>query len=107
MNKCILIIIGLLAISLCGGGAIAQSYSFKPKSGFIPDERTAVSVALAVLEPIYGREKISAEQPFSAKLKDGIWTVTGSFPKGSRFGGVAEIRISRKSGCILSVAHGQ
>jgi len=107
MRRNITTAVAVLSAFLCGTLVLAQTRSFTPKNGFVPDEKTAVSVGLAVLEPIYGKDEISAEQPFSAKLKNGIWAVTGTFPRGQRFGGVAEVRISKKDGCILSVTHGQ
>jgi hypothetical protein len=80
--------------------------SFRPKDGFVPDEKTAVRVAEAVLSPIYGEEKILSERPFSAKLKGDVWTVTGSLPEGMA-GGVAEVKISKRTGEILGVTHGK
>ncbi len=106
MTKYICVAITALAVALCGAAGLAQSRTFRPKNGFIPDGRTAVRVGEAVLEAIYGEKQIASERPFSAKLKDGTWIVTGSFPKSQRFGGVAEIRISKKEGCIVSVHHG-
>ena len=55
--------------------------------------------------PIYGEAKIKSEQPFSAKLRNGVWIVTGAIPPGVE-GGVAEIRISKSNGTILTVTHG-
>ena len=70
-----------------------------PKNGFVPDKATALKIAIAVWLPIYGNV-IYKEQPFNAVLKDEVWTVTGSLPKGS-IGGVALIRIQKKDGKIL------
>jgi len=86
----------------------AQGY--KPKSGYVPDSQTAVKVAEAVLLPIYGKEKIESERPFTAKLKDGVWTVTGMLhcPNGNTCdGGVAEVRISKDDARILYMLHGK
>jgi len=107
MNKYVLVAASALLLALSGNLAFGQSGSFKPKNGFIPDEKTAVRVGEAVLETIYGEKQIASERPFSAKLKNGVWTVTGTFPKGQRFGGVAEIKISKSKGCVISVTHGQ
>ena len=76
-----------------------------PKNGFVPDKATALKIAIAIWLPIYGNE-IYKEQPFNAVLKDEVWTVTGSLPKGS-IGGVALIRIQKKDGKILRVIHGK
>ena len=77
---------------------------FVPKNGFVPDERTAVAIAEAVLIPIYGREQILSEEPFTAKLKDGIWTVQGSLPKGWD-GGTAIVKLAKRDARIIYVTH--
>ncbi len=96
----------LLFISFCGTWVVAQPRSFRPKNGFIPDEITAIRVAEAILSAIYGEEQIMSQRPFSAKLKAGIWIVTGNLPEG-RLGGVAEIKISKKTGEVIAVTHGK
>ncbi len=80
--------------------------SVKPKTGYVPDEQTAISIAVAVWTPIYGKEQIEGEKPYRATLKNGVWTVTGSLPAGYD-GGTAEADISQDSGCILRVIHYQ
>jgi hypothetical protein len=78
----------------------------KPKEGYVPDERTAIRIAEAILVPIYGAEQIKSELPLSAKLRDDVWVVTGNLPAGAD-GGVAEVRISKRTGEILGVTHGK
>ncbi|HUQ30996.1 MAG TPA: YbbC/YhhH family protein [Pyrinomonadaceae bacterium] len=80
--------------------------TFMPPKGFVPDEQTAISIAVAVWSPIYGREQIESEKPFKASLKDGVWTVTGTLPEGYN-GGTAIADISQETGCILRVIHEQ
>jgi hypothetical protein len=86
----------------------AQEHNYLPKEGYVPDERTAIAIAEAVLLPIYGEKQISKERPFHAKLnsKQQVWTVEGSIRIGS-VGGVATIRIQRQDARILSVTHGK
>ncbi|MBZ5663186.1 MAG: YbbC/YhhH family protein [Acidobacteriia bacterium] len=98
----------LLASELVGQG-------YKPTSGYVPDSRTAVRIAEAVLIPVYGERQIEAERPFTASLKNGIWTVTGTLrcPDGkggtttSCDGGVAEVRISKNDAQIIYMLHGK
>jgi hypothetical protein len=101
-----LLVLFFLLIALCGGFTKMSAQSFRPKDGFVPNEKAAVRIAEAVLSPIYGDEKIVSERPFSAKLKGDVWTVTGSLP-GGMAGGVAEVRISKRTGEILDVTHGK
>lgn len=76
----------------------------KPKEGFVPNEATAISIASAVLGPIYGLDEIDKQKPFSAELKSGVWVVQGSMESRT---GVAEVSISKRTGTILRVVHGK
>ena len=78
--------------------------SYKLKNGYVPDEQTAISIAVAVWVPIYGKEQIESEKPYKATLKNGVWTVIGTLPEGYN-GGTAVAEISQDSGCILRVIH--
>jgi hypothetical protein len=78
--------------------------SFHPKAGFVPDSTTAIAVAEAVLTPIYGRDTVQAERPYSAKLEGDVWTVTGFLPQG-HVGGTAIVRISKADAKILFLIH--
>ncbi len=98
---CICLFIVSIAI-----GYTSQKHSYVPPKGFVPDEQTAMRIAEAIWSPIYGEEKIQREKPFVATLRDGVWTVEGSLPKGWA-GGVALAEISKKDGRILRVSHGK
>jgi hypothetical protein len=89
---------------------VPQKHSYVPKDGFVPDENTALQIAMAVLVPIYGKETIDKEKPFGAVLENEIWYVGGSMPKPKSEkeivkGGVAIIEISKKDGRIIRVSH--
>ena len=85
------------------------------KEGYVPSSDTAVQIVEAVLIPIYGKKQIESEKPFSAKLKDGVWTVSGTLrcPDGKGgtatrcVGGVAVVEISKADARILSMIHYQ
>ena len=84
-----------------------------PKEGYVPSSDTAVQIAEAVLIPVYGKKQIESERPFTAKLKDGVWTVSGTLhcPDGKGgtttgcVGGVAVVEISKRDARILSMIH--
>jgi NTF2 fold immunity protein of polymorphic toxin system component len=99
----------LLSLSAFGQG-------YKPKSGYVPDAKTAVKIAEAVLIPVYGEKKIESERPFTAALNNEVWTATGTFrcPDGREGaaamgcrGGVASVRIAKDDARILSMEHGR
>lgn len=82
-------------------------HSVKPKNGFVPDAKTAIKIAVAVWEPIYGADKIAGEKPYHARLNtNGVWLVEGSLPA-DLVGGVAEAEITKDDARILRVSHGR
>jgi hypothetical protein len=80
--------------------------SYKPLGGYVPDEKTAVRIAVAVWEPIYGVEAIAEQRPYHARLENGVWIVEGSLPKPMP-GGVAVAEIAQDDGRICRVRHGR
>src|ERR1039458_879897 len=60
--------------------AAETEHNFKPKAGYVPDEKTAIAIAVAVWVPIYGEEQIERESLFNAFLKDGVWHVAEPLP---------------------------
>jgi hypothetical protein len=82
--------------------------SFQPRAGVVPDAKTAIVIAEAVLLPIYGEKTIDGERPLRASLKDGVWTVEGTLPKGLVMaGGTAVVRLSKDDGRVLFITHYQ
>jgi hypothetical protein len=84
----------------------APEHNVRPPQGLVPDAATAITIAVAVWTPLYGKEQIAAQKPYRAALADGQWTVTGSLPNG-RLGGVAMAVIAQADGRILRVSHGR
>lgn len=92
---------------ICLSLVLAQEHEgYKPKNGFVPDEKTAAKIAEAVWIPIYGEEEILRQKPFKVELEKGIWVVKGSLKKGY-VGGGAMAEIAKKDGRIIKVWHGR
>ena len=72
----------------------------------MPNAETAIRIAVAVWEPIYGKEEIQGQRPFRATLRNGVWTVRGSLPPGW-VGGVAEAEIAQSDARVFKVTHGK
>jgi len=87
-------------------GADESEHGYVPAAGFVPDTETAIRIAVAVWEPIYGRSKIEGQKPHHATLKNGVWTVAGSLPKGM-LGGTAVAEIRKSDGKIIRISHGK
>jgi hypothetical protein len=100
------IICSVLAIAGVIALGAQNAPGFRPKDGFVPDQKTAIAVGEALLTPIYGEKQIVSERPFSARLDRDIWIVTGHLPD-VWDGGVAEIRIRKSDATVLSVVHGK
>ena len=83
---------------------IVGEKTYIPAAGYVPDSSTAVAIATAVLAPIYGKAKIDAEKPWHTGLKDGVWTVVGTF-NGKGEGGEAIVQIDKKTAAIVFVGH--
>lgn len=87
-------------------GQQSVRHNVQPTSGYVPDAVTAIRIAVAVWEPIYGKEQIEKEKPYQATLIDGVWVIKGSLPTGMA-GGVAVAEISKQNGTIIRVSHGK
>jgi hypothetical protein len=99
----------LLLSSVYYGATVWREYrntSSAAAISYVPDQAAAIQIAVAVWNPIYGKEKIQKEKPFKAILRDGVWHVSGNLPKG-RMGGVAEAEISKTDGRIIRISHSQ
>lgn len=77
---------------------------YQPKEGLVPDAKTAITIAVAVWEPVYGKANIASEGPYEAVLRGSHWTVSGTLPKGS-LGGVATAAIDKKNGRVIKIYH--
>ncbi|HZS57020.1 MAG TPA: NTF2 fold immunity protein [Bryobacteraceae bacterium] len=112
MRKCLICSILLVTtLQAAGRGAAKAANGYVPLNGFVPTAETAIAVAEAVLQPVYGKEQIESERPFKAVLNGNVWVVTGSVPchnppPGAECpGGAAEIRISKRTGQVLFMTH--
>ena len=77
-----------------------------PAKGIVPDEVTAVKIAEAIFEPIFGLERVNKFLPYHAHLDDGIWTVYGTLGPES-LGGTPQLTIQKKDGKVIRVWHSQ
>ena len=82
-------------------------HNYKPPQGYVPDAATAIKIAVAVWEPIYGQEQISQQKPYKAVLINGVWKVEATLPKQYTAGGVTVAEIAKDDGRILRVSHGK
>ena len=84
------------------------NHNFKPKDGYVPNASTAIKIAVAVWEPIYGAENIFRQKPYVAQLVKGTWIVQGTLPGfGFTVGGTAIAEISKDDGKVSRVRHGK
>src|SRR2546421_11066053 len=105
MNRALRYLVGMTC-SVAVAFAADPKDTYKPPDGYVPDAATAIKIAVAVWEPIYGGKQIDGEKPFTATLRDGVWTVEGSLPL-HYSGGVALAEIRKDDGAILRITHGR
>ena len=96
----------VLLIGSLASSAFAGTNSYVPSAGLVPNESTAVAIAVAVWKPIYGDRQIEGQRPIVATLRGDVWYVTGTLPKDTA-GGTATAEISKKDGQILRISHGR
>jgi hypothetical protein len=72
--------------------------------GYVPDQATAVRIAIAILIPIYGDKIEEGEKPWRVGLKGDVWTVVGTY-NGKGEGGEAIVQLSKSNGTVLFVTH--
>jgi len=101
-----LVIIGIPLVMAACATQESPRHNYKPSQGYVPDQATAIRIALAVWEPIYGRAEIAGEAPYKAELIGGVWVVEGNLPAGM-LGGVALAEIAKDDGKIIRVSHGK
>ena len=106
-KRTLIVAITLLLFSPWAYSQPPIAHNYKPTQGYVPDATTAITIAVAVWEPIYGQEKISQEKPYKAVLVSGIWIVEGTLPKQYNLGGVAVAEIAKDDGRVLRVSHGK
>ena len=108
----------LLGAVLLAGFALTAQQSL-PQSTTevkVPDAATAIRIAAPRLIKTYGKRQIDYERPLTAKLDDGIWTVSGTLccpdrngqrtcGEGRCLGGVAVLKLRQRDGKILSIIH--
>lgn len=95
---------------LAGFQSLQLIHAYQPPNGYVPNEETAIAIAVAVWNPIYGKDLIAKEKPYSAKLADGVWVVSGSLKRfmglhGTTKGGCAIAHIKQENGEILNISH--
>ena len=80
---------------------------------FVPDDKTAIAIAKAVLIPIFGetfdehrkRHAVSKTHTFYATLQRDIWVVEDAPPARLTWAEpILRVEIDKKRGCILKVS---
>ena len=98
-------LLALLCLAGCAPKAAPSSAGPTPKNGYVPDENTAIAVAVAVSTSLNAGTPL-ARYPFKAKLEGNAWHVAESLPKDMLGGGV-NFLISKEDGRVLSMWHEQ
>ena len=97
----------LLSLVAFVGTSSGQSSSdiFDKPGGLVPDQRTAIAIAEAVLFPIYGEKNIRQQRPYVVKHARGKWIIEGAPLPAGFAGGVFHIVIRQRDAKILEITH--
>lgn len=78
--------------------------TLKSHPDYVPDQKTAERIAGAVLDSMYGHERVEAQLPLRAESADkDYWLVQGSIRQPHGPGGNFGVWINKHSGCIANV----
>lgn len=105
MNKKITmaIIVALLALNITQ--FLLYNFSYRLFTDAVPDEKTALTVAEAVLSAMYDVTGLDEKQfrvDYDKKSK--CWIISDSLPGPEYVGGITIIRIRKRDGKVLSVS---
>ncbi len=76
------------------------------RTGSLLSEKQVLAIAIPALNAKMTPEYVSKYKPFSAELRDGVWSVFGSVPGGGP-GGTPEAKIRDRDSKVLGVTHSQ
>ena len=90
----------------------------RSRSSVVPDEETAVHLAMKAMIPVFGKEVVSKNMPYKARFQgdkptyeERVWHVEGTRPCDDRSkrcrGGVLRATIDKWSGDLIRVTSGK
>lgn len=84
---------------------------FDKPGGLVPDQQTAITIAEAILFPIYSEKSIRDQRPYEIKLDEGKWIINGTLrhakdPQDGVVGGTFHIVISQRDARVIEIGHG-
>jgi hypothetical protein len=83
---------------------LALPQTAKKHRDYVPDEKTAVQIAQAVLIAQFGEERVKAQLPLHGSNSYGdVWIVQGTEPGPPHKGGGMAVMINKHSGQIVNV----
>jgi hypothetical protein len=98
--------IAAVAILVSIAAATAQNISREFPEGLVPDQKTAIAIAEAVLFHVYGEKAIREQRPYVVKHVRDKWIIDGAPPPRGMAGGSFHIIISQRDGRVLEITHG-
>jgi hypothetical protein len=93
-----------IAVLLLAGAVLAVAQTPKKHKDYVPDEKTAVQIAEAVLIAQFGEARVKAQLPLRGSISYGdVWIVQVTEPGPPHTGGGMAVMINKYSGCIVNV----
>ena len=83
------------------GYHVQQEEVYTPKNGIVPNAKTAVQIAIPVMESYYGKE-VFKKMPIAVTLRHNTWLLKGHV-KLNKIGGGYYVEIDKASGRFLTI----
>ena len=77
------------------------------KALIIKTKETAIKVVEPILFATYGEENITIQRPYYTCLIDNYWIISGTLPKGFRYGGTFLIIVDATNSKVVRLTHGK
>jgi hypothetical protein len=97
--------VAAVAILASIAAVTAQNISREFPNGLVSDQKTAITIAEAVLFHVYGEKAIRDQRPYIVKHVRDKWIINGAPPPRGMAGGSFHIVISQRDGRVLEITH--
>jgi NTF2 fold immunity protein len=91
----------VFCLSVLSSIDVSRGQGYTPKNGFVPDRKTALAIANAVLLAMVPKSVLTSFSPFRARLSGNVWIVQSKELPIDTTGGRIYLRISKRTGAIL------
>lgn len=94
----------LLSLMILASALVATGQTIKQHRDYVPDEKTAETVAEVILVAQFGQERVNEQLPLRAvSTSKDLWLVQGTLHGQHALGGNFGVWINKRTGCLKVV----